>query len=103
MPGTKDGHQKSSKQSPRRKLELEIPKGIHLEEKPNESKDAPDEHVFLSNGALHDQETTEQSGVNSCSCGTDKTKWKVDDFGPKLRLLRGNDQVKELQTILRDR
>lgn len=41
--------------------------------------------------------------MNGCDSAFLKQKFDVDAYGPNLKILRTNDQVKELQTILRDK
>lgn len=41
--------------------------------------------------------------MNGCDPTLLKQKIDVDMYGPNLKILRTNDQVKELQTILRDK
>ena len=41
--------------------------------------------------------------MNGCDPALLKKKIDVDIYGPNLKILRTNDQVKELQTILRDK
>lgn len=41
--------------------------------------------------------------MNGCDPALLKKKFDVDMYGPNLKILRTNDQVKELQTILRDK
>lgn len=43
------------------------------------------------------------ANINSCSQKICKKYEPADVYGPNLKLLPTNDQVKELQTILRDK